>query len=597
MYPRWGIEPVSREPSRYDLGVYRSHFWKRSPVLTLFQIDFAAAEFVWALTGGLAIALACSRAGNRISKYFRHFAERPVLPIISVGLLMFAIQAGVAGRYGWPVPALHDEFSYLLSADTFASGRATNPTPPAWEFFETYHVLMQPTYQSKYPPGNGLVLAAGQVLTGRPIIGVWLCLAAATSGLFWMLRGWFASHWALLGAVILICNWPVTKLWGQTYYGGAPALLGGVLVYGALARLLRRPSVWGAICLGCGLLIWAVTRPYEGLIACVLPLALLSGRGLTADAKTRSLWLRSVALPLLCVLACGGAGLGWYHQQVTGSPWKWPYRLYEEIYTRRVSTLNTLFSWTQLGTRERTIPSLEYQSSAAQLRIAETKPVLYAFTKAVRQWWFHVGLLWTVPCYLGCVTAIRQAGAPRASSERSLAWSMVSIALVGTAILLQRSAGFPHYAAPIQPLVLLLIVQGLRAIRVWRIGNWRVGVFVVSWLTWSCVLFFVLPLITGANRPNVRPWSLERDRIQHELEHHSRPSLVIVKYGPSHSMHEEWVYNRADLQRAPVVWARQLEASRMPHLFEAFPGRDVWIVEPDQKPVTLRKVSPEKMDR
>ena len=565
-------------------------------MLSLFQIDFAAQEFVWAVCGGLLLALGCSRTG-RVSRGCRRFAERPWQPGIVVGLSMFAIQAGVAARYGWPVPALHDEFSYLLAADTFASGRVTNPTPPAWEFFETYHVLSQPSYQSKYPPGNGLILASGQVLTGRPIIGVWLCLAAATSGLFWMLRGWFASRWALLGAVILICNWPVTKLWGQTYYGGAPALLGGVLVYGALARLLRRPGIWGAICLGCGLLIWAVTRPYEGLIASVLPLALLSGRGLTADAKTRSLWLRSVALPLLCVLACGGAGLGWYHQQVTGSPWKWPYRVYEETYTRRVSTLNTLFSWTPLGTRERTIPSLEYQSSAAQLRIAETKPVLYAFTKAVRQWWFHVGLLWTVPCYLGCVTAFRQAWSLRASSGRSLAWSIVSIALVGTAILLQRSAGFPHYAAPIQPLVLLLIVQGLRAIRVWRIGNWRVGTIVVSWLTWSCVLFFVLPLITGANRPNVRPWSLERDRIQRELEHHSRPSLVIVKYGPSHSMHEEWVYNRADLQRAPVVWARQLEASRMPQLWVMFPGRDVWIVEPDQKPVTLRKVSPEKMDR
>lgn len=555
-------------------------------MLSLFQIDFAAQEFVWAVCGGLILALVCRRKGCRISCWCRRFAERPWLPAVVAGLLMFAVQAGVAARYGWPVPALHDEFSYLLAGDTFASGRATNPTPPEWEFFETYHVLVQPSYQSKYPPGNGLVLAAGQVLTGRPILGVWLCLAAATSGLFWMLRGWFASRWALLGAVLLICNWPVTKLWGQTYFGGAPALLGGVLVFGAFARLLRRPNVASAICLGMGLVIWAITRPYEGLIASLVPLAILSWRAITVDSTVRTLWLVRVAVPLGCVLICGGVGLGWYHQQVTGSPWKWPYRLYEEIYTRRVGTLSTLFSWTPLGTRERTIPSLEYESSAAQMRIADTKPVLYGVWKIVRQWWFHVGLLGTLPLWLGGISAFKQA--TRFRSARPLAWSVISISLVGIAILLQRSAGLPHYAAPIQPLLVLLIVQGLRYLWVWRIAEWRVGTVLVAWLIWSSLLFFALPLITGSNRPNVRPWSLEHNRIQHELEHRPRPSLVIVKYGPGHSMHEEWVYNRANIPQAHVVWARQLDASRIPRLLELYPGRDVWIVEPDKKPVILR---------
>jgi hypothetical protein len=111
----------------------------------------------------------------------------------------------------------------------------------------------------------------------------------------------------------------------------------------------------------------------------------------------------------------------------------------------------------------------------------------------------------------------------------------------------------------------------------------------VAWLAWSSLLCFTLPLITGANRPNVRPWSLERDRIQQELASRPRPSLVIIKYAAGHSMHDEWVYNRADLQTAHVVWARHLETSRLPQFVSQFPGRDVWIVEPDRKPVTLEK--------
>ena len=165
--------------------------------------------------------------------------------------------------------------------------------------------------------------------------------------------------------------------------------------------------------------------------------------------------------------------------------------------------------------------------------------------------------------------------------------SVLVIILVGVAILLQKSSGMPHYAAPVQPLLILLIVQGLRRLWVIKLTGRNFGKCLVAWLTLSCILFFVLPLWTGANHPNVRSWSLERDRIQLELTARPRPSLVIVKYGPLHSMHEEWVYNRADIDHARVVWARQLEASRMPQLLQLFPDREVWLVEPDKKPVVV----------
>src|SRR5580704_8327557 len=162
-----------------------------------------------------------------------------------------------------PVPSVADEYSYLLAADTFAHGRLTNPASPMWVHFETFHVNMQPTYQSTYPPAQGTALAIGQVLTGLPWIGVLLSTALMCGAIYWMLLGWLPAPWAWLGGAFACVRFGVFSYWVNSYFGGAIAALGGALVFGALPRLRRELKAPAALILASGLLVLANSRPLE----------------------------------------------------------------------------------------------------------------------------------------------------------------------------------------------------------------------------------------------------------------------------------------------------------------------------------------------
>lgn len=498
---------------------------------------------------------------------------------MAVGLLAASINATMV----WldpPVPHVHDEFSYLLSADTFLSGRLTNPTHPHWPHFETMHVIHQPSYASKYPPAQGLLLALGTLL-GHPLVGVCLSTGIAAGLSVWMLRAWLPKHWAVMGGLIVALHSGVQLQWGMSYWGGALGFAAGALTLGAAARLaqLRSGLVTSAIAFGIGCVLLAVTRPFEGAIlvfaATAIVLHAWSKQRTTSRLPDLKPILFRVALPTAAIGLIGIAALATYNAAVTGHAFRMPYQVHEADYGS-----TPLFLWQEPDSsiRYRHDPIRRYHLSASM-------------------WWFNQqqtweGLLrlktWLTRCSLEFFLPMPAAFAMLAFGwvrrRELLPWLGLGLLVWAAACLTVWM--FPHYLAPIAPLIILAVVAGLRSFHTLerKLAGGR------RWITPAFVVVQALLLASAADARLRTPhaqWQFARQGMQQQLEALPEKDLVFVRYKLDHNVHNEWVYNSASIDESEVVWARELSAEHDAELREYFKDRKAWIVFADEQPVSF----------
>jgi hypothetical protein len=547
--------------------------WVQAIVFAAAMLAILAAAWLW--TEGewpppafLALPLAgMGYWAPGLGRLGRRLGTRPLASACLMGGLALGATALVTVVNGVPQPAVPDEFSYLLAADTFAHGRVTNPPHPMWVHFESLHIIQQPTYMSKYPPAQGLALALGQVTLGYPIAGVWLSAGLACGALTWMLAGWMPGRWALAGGLLSFAH-HLTAIWSQNYWGGLVAVLGGALLVGALRRIVRRPRARHTVVLGLSLAILANSRPYEGL---VLSAPLLVGLGVWivgSHGPPARIAARRIVLPLGCVVVLLAGSMAYYNYRGTGNPLTMPYVVYIRAYMTAPEILflpkppRPVFRHDRLARAFAGRPAgLSVMELAANMRerVAEQ----------VRQYFGGISILIAVAALLPL--------------ERS-AWyhfALLSLVLLAASLGTQ-GAMWSHYAAPAVGPALLLVMRSIRRIGVWRPGGIQLGrsLALAGWL------FMTASLAWGnwdviRTRPRAG-WPAARAQIEASLARSGAKHLVLVRYAPGHPLGWEWIYNAADIDAAPVVWAADMDAASNARLFDYYRNRQVWLLEPDR---------------
>ena len=515
------------------------------------------------------------------TRFLRDFAWLAILlaaviPLVGRALLLPLLPV--------PKPAIQDEFAYLLGAETFTSGRLTNPTPAMADHFETLQELIRPTYASKYPPFSSLMMAFGLKLFGVPWIGVWLSMGLLCAALCWALQGWVSFEWALVGTGLAIVRIGIVSYWTETYWGGACAAIGGALLVGAVPRLIRRPRIATALWMAAGLAILANTRPYEGVLLTVVCLGYLGWRLVRAGVRT-SMIVRRIVVPAAVILFPVIAGMGYYNYRVTGKALEMPYMEHEKQYA----------VWSPLLWQRGPRPEPHYSNSAlrdywvnafgAEAKFAHEHPVKAHVSDILTVSEFFLG--WPV---ILCLIA---AAVPLAKNRTfRLVVTIGALFYAGGAL---DARLFPHYAAPATVLIYILAALALEAC--WRALAGRPTERRI--IAAGAVAIVLIATAWSRATPKGRYYFSATDyhlkakhaTVEQRLASEPGEHLVLVQYGPHHDAWEELVYNHADINRSRIIWARSLSAEKDRQLMQYYAGRTIWLVEEDGE-VKLKRYFP-----
>jgi hypothetical protein len=543
------------------------------------------------IEGGLtAIAFALSfcwpRLGSawfsRTERVFGKLARRKSLSVAVVGVSAFLLRLAILPLCPVPLPIVPDDFSFMLAADTFAAGRLTNPTPAMWTHLESIHVTMKPTYMSMYFPAQGLLMAAGKVLTGHPWFGILLMTALMCAAICWMLQAWLPPTWALLGGFLAVLRLGLFSYWINTYSGaGSIAALGGALVLGGLPRFMKAPRFRDGMLMAIGVVLLGLSRPYDGMLLC-LPVVCYLGWWMIfgTNRPTAAVLFRCTVIPLMLIVA-SGAWMGYYNYRLYGNPLTPSYSINRAQYA-----MAPYFVWQSQRPeplyRHKIMREFYYQDELNNFnkihRLSGFVPE--TLLKAARGILFYTGIALLVPLIM-----VR-----RVLFDRRLRFLILCVLVLVAGQLVPFVCAF--YA---------IGLQCMRHLRLWSPGGQPVGLTLTRLTVTLCVVLGGMRLYAEPLHIDLPVWpaawasqwygsgqaGTARAQIEAQMENQPGNQLVLIRYAPDHDPLEQWVYNAADIDNSKVVWAWEMDEGENLDLIHYYKDRTVWLVQPDATPAKV----------
>ena len=451
------------------------------------------------------------------------------------GAVVSALISVVVVWYAWgawqPLPAVHDEASYVLQARIFATGQWTAPAPPIPDFFEQPHVLVDPVVASKYPPGHALLLAPG-ALVGFPAL-VPLLLAGLSAALLFHLALRVAGASVATLAVAAWVTTPLVLRFQPSYFSevttGAAVLAAWLALLNWRATRARRWLLLLALVVGWG----AITRPLT-MLAFAIPIGVVVIRDVTRHRD----W-RSFGLAVLVGVACLSV-LPLWSARTTGNWRLSPLELYRRQY----------LPYDRMGFDIDSTPPAKTLSPVMQQTYdhflvphREQRPGHLPRTAFDRIASLVVGLFqgWRLPLLL--LFAVGLWRAP----------TTVRFAAGSAAILLVAHLPYAYYATwtvyylEVAPIAAVIVACGaLDVIRRFRLREN------------SAIAALLVALVVGG------AWEAARWRAVHQrdtafdrrfaeaLRQLPQPAIVFMRYSPRFAQHLSVVANHPDLRATPL---------------------------------------------
>jgi hypothetical protein len=287
--------------------------------------------------------------------------------------------------------------------------------------------------------------------------------------------------------------------------------------------------------------------------------------------RTARVWL-----PIVLTGVAGASWLAYDNYRVTGHPLRLPYRQYYEQYE-----IVPPFSFIPISTTPRTFRHFDLESRARETyERARSWRLLVdrSLDWLVLLRFYYGNLIWLLPVVVFI---------PFMWRSRRTRFAAILVAVIGTASLIEVW-WYPHYAAPFMAALLILAAQSIRYLRQWKCGGRETGRFLVSAMPLAVLLVTVASearaiaahrtadQLQAKNAQVAQKESIE----QHLLTKWPGQDVIFVSYAGLPSPHEEWIYNPANIDAAPVIWARDMGQVQNERLRRYYAGRSFWLFKP-----------------